>query len=114
VADAAPSYLTLDLHIRVAVSPILAFSLVGGYLAGLGVASGDGQLSSSEATAKMQGFHVDVGARLLIKDWFAVEAQVPYRRYAYALTPVANSSATYHAAVDSYYGLVAGVALLSP
>jgi hypothetical protein len=114
VADAAPSYLTADLHIRVAVSPVLAFSLVGGYLLGVGVASGDGQISSSEARATMQGFHVDVGARILIKDWFAVEAQVPYRRYAYALAPAANSTATYHAAVDSYYGLVAGVALLSP
>lgn len=114
VADAAPSYLTADLHLRVAVSPLLAFSIVAGYALGVGVASGDGQISSSEATAKMQGFHVDVGGRFLIKDWFAVEATLPYRRFAYTLTPVPNSSATYRGAVDSYYGLIAGVALLSP
>ncbi len=114
VADVAPSYLTLDVHARLAVSPVLSFSIIGGYQLGVGVASGLGRISSSEATADMRGFHIDVGARYLIQDWLAVEAQLPFRRHSYSFTPAPNSTVAYHDAIDSYYGLIVGVAVLSP
>jgi hypothetical protein len=114
-ASTNPSYLSMDLHIHVAATPLLSFSLVGGYLLGLGVQSGMGQISSSEATAKMSGFHVDVGASLLAySDWLAVTAQVPIRQYVYNLTPTAGSAVTYRSATDTNYGFILGLAALAP
>ena len=114
VADVAPSFLTLDLHARVAVSAVLSFSISGGYQLGVSVANGLGRISSSEATADMRGFHIDLGGRYLIQDWLAVEAQLPFRRHSYSFTPAPNSTVAYHDAIDSYYGLIVGVAVLSP
>src|SRR4029077_13525321 len=110
-ADAKPSYISIDMHLRVAAPPGLSLSLVGGYLLGLSVADGMDQISA-EGTAKVQGFHADVGASFLVRDWFALAATVPIRYYGYALTPTAGGTATYRAASDLTYGLVAGVALL--
>lgn len=115
-ADLNASYLSFDAHLRIAATPELALTLVGGYFAGvfgLGVKSGADQISSSEAAAKLQGFHADLGASLLIKDWFAVQAQLPIRRYLYTLSPL-NTTATYHGATDMYYGLIVGLAFLAP
>jgi hypothetical protein len=114
-ASVNPSYLSMDLHIRVAATPLLSFSLVGGYLLGLGVQSGAGQISSSEATASMSGFHVDVGASLLAySEWLAVTAQVPIRQYNYSLAPTAGSAVTYRSATDTNYGLILGLSALAP
>ena len=44
--DIKAAYLSADLHIRVAVSPIFALSLAGGYLQGLGVARGADQITA--------------------------------------------------------------------
>jgi hypothetical protein len=114
-ANVNASYLSFDLHIRVAATPELSFSLVGGYLQGLSVQSGVGQISSSEATAKMSGFHVDIGASLLAySDWLSVTAQVPIRQYGYSLAPTMGSAVTYRSATDTNYGLILGLSALAP
>jgi hypothetical protein len=113
VADANPAYLTVDFHLRVAATPALSLSLVPGYMLGVGVGKGAGQISSAEATASVQGFHVDVGASFLLKDWLALQATIPIREYMYTLTPT-MTAATYRSANDLYYGLLAGVAVLAP
>jgi hypothetical protein len=113
-ANANASYFSIDLHIRVAATPQLSFSLVGGYMVGLGVQGGVGQISTTEATAKMQGFHVDVGASMLVfREWLAVNAQIPIRQNSYSLSPT-MTTATYHAASDTYYGLLLGLSALAP
>ena len=112
-ADLNASYASFDLHLRIAATPTLGFSLVAGYLLGLGVKTGADQISSPEASATLAGFHADVGASLLIKEWFAVQATIPIRRYAYKLAPL-NTTATYHGATDLYWGVIAGLAFLAP
>jgi hypothetical protein len=113
-ADANVSFLSLDAHLRIALTSELSLALSGGYLAGLSVQRGMGQISSSEATAKLYGLHAELGLSYLIKDWFAVQGVVPFRRYAYAFKPAAGGAATYASAADTYYGLTVGIAVLAP
>ena len=110
-ADATAAYLSADLHLRIGVTPTFALSLAGGYLAGLGVAQGMDQITS-EGNASMSGFHVDLGAMMLINDWLAVQATVPIRRYGYAYGSPAGMR-MYQAATDMYYGLIAGIAIMA-
>jgi hypothetical protein len=113
-ASASPSYLSIDVSARAAVLPTLSVSLAAGYLAGLGVQSGTGQISSSEAKATVAGFHIDMGASLIAYgDWLAVTAQIPIRFYSYSFTPT-TGAATYHSASDTNYGFVVGLAALAP
>jgi hypothetical protein len=113
-ADANTIFAAFDLHLRIAVGSGFSLSLSGGYMLGLDVKSGMDQISSTEATAKMSGFHLETGASVLVTDWFAVQAIVPVRRYVYALTPVGGGSATYRGAADLYYGMMVGLAVLAP
>jgi hypothetical protein len=110
-ADITAAYLSADLHLRVGVTPTFALSLAGGYLAGLGVAQGMDQITS-EGNASMNGFHVDVGGMMLINDYLAVQATVPIRRYGYAYGAPAGAR-TYQGATDMYYGLIAGIAVMT-
>jgi len=110
--DIKSQYLAADLHIRVGVSPRLALSLTGGYLLGLGVARGADQITA-QASASANGFHVDGGVSMLLGDYFAVTATVPFRRYAYALSPAAGSPFMAKSAIDIYYGLIAGFAVMT-
>jgi hypothetical protein len=112
-ADIKTSYVSADFHIRVAASETLGLSLSGGYLAGLGVGSGMDQISA-QAPATMKGFHVEAGVRFLIKDWFAVYASVPFRRYSFTFgPPPSGTTIMYRAAGDTYVGATAGVALFT-
>ena len=112
-ADIKTSYVSADFHIRVAATETLGLSLSGGYLVGLGVASGMDQISA-QAPAEMKGFHVEAGARLMIKDWFAVYAAVPFRRYSFSFgAPAAGTTIMYRAAGDTYVGATVGVALFT-
>jgi hypothetical protein len=111
-ADINASYLSADVHMRFGVTPTFALSLSGGYLLGLGVQRGMDQIAA-EASATMRGFHVDAGAQLLLGDYLAVQAAIPFRRYAYAFEPTAGSSFMYRAATDMYFGLIAGIAVLT-
>jgi hypothetical protein len=114
-ASANPAYVSLDVNVRAVVLPMLSVSLAAGYLAGLGVASGAGQISSSEAKATMAGFHIDAGASwLAYADWLSVTAQIPIRVHSYSFTPTSGSAAKYRSATDSTYGFVVGLAVLSP
>jgi len=110
--DINVSYLAADLHVRVGFSPAFAMSLSGGYLQGLGVARGMDQITA-EASASMKGFHVDLGASFLLNEWFAVQAAIPFRRYAFNFDRPANASFTYRGATDTYYGLIAGLAVFT-
>jgi hypothetical protein len=110
--DIKAAYLSADLHVRVAVSPIFALSLAGGYLQGLGVARGADQITA-EASASMKGFHVELGGSMLIGDWFAITAQVPFRRYVFAFSPPAGGAFMAHAATDTYYGFIGGLAVMT-
>jgi hypothetical protein len=111
-ADINASYLSADVHLRFGLTPTFALSLSGGYLLGLGVQRGMDQIAA-EATATMRGFHVDAGAQMLVGEWFAIQATVPFRRYAFAFDAPAGSSVMYRGATDMYYGLIAGVAVLT-
>ena len=44
--DMKAAYLSVDLHVRVALSPTFALSLAGGYLQGVQVARGPNQITS--------------------------------------------------------------------
>jgi hypothetical protein len=112
-ADLEAAYVPLDLHVRIAASETLAFSVAGGYLFGLGVKTGEGQISTVEASATVSGFHADISTHLLIKEWFALQATIPVRRYAYKLSPL-NAAATYSGATDTSWGLMAGAVFLAP
>jgi len=48
---------------------------------------------------------------VLITDWLAVQAAIPVRRYSIALD--APTGAAYRGATDMYYGLVAGIVLMT-
>jgi len=111
-ADINASYVSADLHLRFGVTSTFALSLSGGYLLGLGVQRGMDQIAA-EASATMRGFHVDAGAQLLVGDWFALQATIPFRRYSFAFEAPAGSSFMYRAATDMYFGLIAGVAVLT-
>jgi hypothetical protein len=111
-ADINASYLSADVHLRFGVTPTFALSLSGGYLLGLGVQRGMDQIAA-EASATMRGFHVDAGAQLLIGEYLAIQAAIPFRRYAFAFDAPAGSSVMYRGATDTYYGLIAGIAVLT-
>ena len=64
-----------------------------------------------DATAADGGFQHH-HARV-IGDYFAVQATIPFRRYSFAFDAPTGSSFMYRAATDMYYGLVAGVAVLT-
>jgi hypothetical protein len=110
--DITAAYLSADLHLRVGVSPRMALSLSGGYLLGLGVSRGADQITA-EASASMNGFHVELGASMLIGDYFAVSALVPVRRYSFAFDTAAGSAFTAKSATDMYYGLIAGFTVMT-
>jgi hypothetical protein len=110
--DVNASYLSLDVHIRVGLSPTFAVSLAGGYLQGLGVTKGMDQITA-EGNASMKGFHVEGGPTLFLSDWVAVQANATFRRYGYAFSPATGTSFTYRSAADMYYGVIAGLALFT-
>jgi hypothetical protein len=110
--DIKAAYLSADLHLRLAISPRMALSLAGGYLQGIGVSRGPDQITA-EASASTKGFHVDLGASMLLGDWFALTATVPFRRYVFNFTPASGGAFTARSATDVYYGLVAGIAVLT-
>lgn len=111
--DIKASYMAADLHLRVGISPRMALSLSGGYLLGLGVARGPDQITA-EASASMNGFHVELGASMLIGDWFAVGAQIPFRHYGFSFNPPTGGGAFMaKSATDTYYGLLAGFAVMT-
>ena len=60
--DVKAAYLSIDLHVRVALSPTFALSLAGGYLLGVQIARGPDQITA-EGAASMKGFHVEAGPR---------------------------------------------------
>jgi hypothetical protein len=105
-------YLSADLHLRAAILPNMALSLVGGYLQGLGVGRGADQITA-EASASMSGFHVDLGASLMIGDYFAVSAAIPFRRYVFNFSPVSGAAFTARSATDQYVGVIAGFAVFT-
>jgi hypothetical protein len=110
--DVNASYLSVDVHIRVGVSPTFALSLAGGYLQGLSVTKGMDQITA-EGDASMKGFHVEGGPTLLLSDWVALQANATFRRYGYAFSPASGTSFTYRSAADMYYGVIAGLALFT-
>jgi hypothetical protein len=112
-ADVVATYLSMDLHIRVGFSPTFAMSLAGGYLLGLAVGKGMDQITAEVPGGSMKGFHVDLGASMLITDWLAVQATIPVRRYSIALDTPMGGTATYRGATDMYYGLIAGIAVMT-
>ena len=78
----------------------------------LGVSKGTDQITA-EASASTSGFHIDTGASFLIGDYFAVTATVPFRRYTYAFSPAAGAAFTAKSAIDVYYGLIGGFAVMT-
>jgi hypothetical protein len=110
--DVNASYLSVDVHIRVGLTPTFALSLAGGYLQGLGVQRGMDQITA-EGAATMKGFHVEAGASVLLADWVAFQAVIPFRRYGFSFEPASGTSFSYRGAADTYYGLVAGLALFT-
>ena len=110
--DVKAAYLSLDLHVRVALSPTFALSLAAGYLQGVQVARGPNQITV-EGAASMKGFHVEAGPTLMLTDWVALQATATFRRYGYAFTPTTGTSFTYRSAADTYYGVIAGLALFT-
>jgi len=107
--DVSAPYISADIHMRLGVTPQFALSLVGGYMLGLGVTRGDHQITA-EAPATMRGFHVEAGAMFLIKDWLAVQAMIPFRRYSFAFD---GMGLTYKSAADTYYGVMGGLAVFT-
>ena len=61
----------------------------------------------------MNGFHVDLGATMLMSDWFARagHGSVP-PLHLRAVRPD-GSTFTYRGATDMYYGLIAGIAVMT-
>ena len=107
--DVKAAYLSADVHLRLAVSPMFGLSLSGGYLLGLGVARGMDQITA-EAPATMRGFHVDAGAMFIIKEWLGVQAVIPFRRYSFAFD---GAGLAYKSAADMYYGLMGGLVVFT-
>jgi len=110
--DIKAAYLAADLHLRVGISPRMALSLSGGYLQGLGVARGADQITA-EASASLKGFHVELGASMLIGDRFAISAAIPFRRYAFNFDAPSGGAFTAKSATDMYYGLIGGFAVMT-
>jgi hypothetical protein len=110
--DVNASHLLVDFHIRIAATPMLAVSLGGGYLLGLSVEKGAGGIAS-QADASLKGFHAELGMSLLLNNVVALQAEIPFWRYGYSFSTAAGGAAT-PAATDQYYGLVVGIAVMTP
>jgi hypothetical protein len=110
--DINASYLSADVHIRVGLTPTTAVSLSGGYFQGIGVSRGMDQITN-QAPASMNGFHVDAGATMLLGDYFALQVAIPFRRYVFAFDAPTGSSFTYRGATDVYYGVIAGISVVT-
>jgi hypothetical protein len=112
--DVDASHLSVDMHIRVALSSIFGISLSGGYWQGLSVARGNGTIAA-EAEASLKGFHVELGGNMLINNYFALQASIPYQSYGYSFTAAPGGTAPlYSSAKDNYYGIIAGFAVMTP
>jgi hypothetical protein len=110
--DVHSSFVSIDVHIRVGLSPTMAVSLAGGYLQGLHVTRGMDQITA-EGNASMKGFHVEAGPMLMLQDWLALQATANFRRYGYAFQPTSGTSFSYRSAADTYYGVIAGLAIFT-
>ena len=110
--DIKAAYLSADVHLRVGLTPTVALSLVAGYLQGLGVSRGLDQITA-QAPASTNGFHADLGTTILVGNWFAVQATVPFRRYGFTFESAAGGPFTAKSATDMYYGLIVGLAVLT-
>jgi hypothetical protein len=49
---------------------------------------------------------------VMLGDWFALQATFPVVRNSYSFGAPANGTRSYSSAVETYYGLVAGVTAL--
>jgi hypothetical protein len=112
LADINASHLVADLHIRIAATSGFGLSLTGGYYVGLGVAKGAGQIGSERPATAFSGFHVELGATLMLIDWLALQAAAPYNRYSYSFS--SGGAGTYSAATETYYGLTGGALIFLP
>lgn len=101
IADVQGSYVMLGAHIRIAATEGLSFSLSGGYLLGLSVGKGAGQIGVESTDTKLSGFQVEPGVNFMLKDWMALRLSVPIVRYSYAFT---SAMAVYKSATEMYYG----------
>jgi hypothetical protein len=110
--DVHASYVSIDVHIRMGLTPTMAVSLAGGYLQGLQVTRGMDQITA-EGNASMKGFHVEAGPMLMLQDWLALQATANFRRYGYAFQPATGTSFSYRSAADTYYGVIAGLAIFT-
>lgn len=108
IADIQASYVVAGAHIRIAATERLAFSLSGGYLLGLSVGKGAGQIGVESTETKISGFQVEPGVNFMLTDWLAFRATVPFTSYSYAFT---SAMATYKSATETYYGVTGGAVI---
>ena len=99
-----------DLHLRIAATPTFALSLTGGYLLGLGVGKGVGQIGSEAGSTSLAGFHGEIGASWMLTDWLAFQVAIPFMTYAYKFS---GGTATYGSASETYYGLTVGAVVFT-
>jgi hypothetical protein len=110
IADIQTMFFAADLNLRVAVMDQLSLSLSGGYILGLAVGKANGQIGQDSTSTKLSGFHVEPGANLMLMDWLAVRAAIPFVHYGYAFT---SPTATYKTATETYYGIMGSVVLFT-
>lgn len=101
LADVNTTSLSAAAHIRVALTEEVALSVGGGYIMGLSVGKAVGQIGS-ERTAKLAGYYFEIGGNMMLKDWLAFRAAIPFTHYGYAFS---GGTATYSKASETYYGL---------
>jgi hypothetical protein len=71
-----------------------------------------GQIGSERPATTLSGFHVELGANLMLKDWLALRLAVPINRYSYSFN--SGGPGMYSAATETYYGLALGAMVFLP
>ena len=104
------TYLVADLHLRVAAADDIALSLSAGYLLGLAVGRGRGQLGSEKSPA-MSGLHFELGASWMLNDWLAFRLAIPFIRHSFTFS---GGTATYVSARETYLGGTVGALIFIP
>lgn len=105
LADIDATYVAGDVHARFALVNSFSLSLSAGYIQGISVSKGPGQIGQERNTI-MSGFRGELAGNLMLLDWLMARVAVPVTRFGYTFAGGATPTATYTAASELYYGVV--------
>jgi hypothetical protein len=110
IPDVRATYLVADAHLRIAATDDFSLSLSAGYMLGLTVGRGAGEVGS-EKTPAMSGIRFELGANWMLNDWLALRFAIPFIRHSFTFS---GGTATYVSARETYLGGTVGALIFIP